>query len=275
MQERVPANRSILLRSMFGAVARPPQFLFKPSLFPRSHMKVCIGLVFVLILLFGLPACNLQTGPGTPLEQEIPSLSDVPMVHVSTATSCRVGPGQVYDLIGTLIPGQEVEAVGRSAAGDYWLIQYPGSPAVQCWLEGASVTEIGDFQNLPIPTLPPTPTPTPVFSPGSGCPSPVPSGPTPVSCGGPPPGTGCPSPVPNGPSPVYCGPLLGSGCPSPVPSGPTPVSCGGPLPGSGCPSPVPNGPTPVYCGPSLGSGCPTPFGGGPTPFSCSSSRSVP
>ena len=239
-------------------------------------MKVYIGLVFVLILLFGLPACNLQTGPGRLLEQEIPSLSDVPMVHVSTATSCRVGPGQVYDLIGTLIPGQDVEAVGRSAAGDYWLIQYPGSPAVQCWLDVASVTGIGDFQNLPIPTLPSTP--TPVVFPGSGCPSPVPSGPTPVSCGGPPaPGGGCPSPVPNGPTPVSCGgpPPVG-GCPSPVPSGPTPVSCGGPPTGSGCPSPVPSGPTPVSCGgPPPGSGCPSPVPSGPTPVICRSSLFVP
>lgn len=95
--------------------------------------------------------------------------------------------------------------------------------------------------------------PTPVV----GCPSPVPYGPTPVSCVSKP-QVDCPSPVPAGPTPLSClsNPVIG--CPSPVPFGPTPVSCA-PKPPIGCPSPVPAGPTPVSCPPtpvSLGNAIP-------------------
>ncbi len=262
-------------------------------------MKGFIGLVIVFILVFGITSCNLQIGVGAPPQPEIPSTTAIPMVIANVAASCLAGPGQGYDVIGTLDPGQEAQVVGRSMEGDYWLILYPPNPATLCWLDGASVTVTGNPVLLPVSTPPPTPTlvvtpvvggcpspvpsgPTPVSCgappPGSGCPSPVPSGPTPVSCGGPPPASGCPSPVPSGPTPVSCsGPPPGgggSGCPSPVPSGPTPVSCSGPPPGgggsgSGCPSPVPSGPTPVSCGgPPPGSGCPSPVPSGPTPVSC-------
>jgi len=225
-----------------------------------------------------LAACNLPKA-GNPLpEPESPIATPAVLVSTGMSTSCRTGPGPAYDSLGTLDAGQQAEAVGRSPQGDYLLIRIPEASFATCWVETEYVTLAGNSEILPVSTPPATPSPTLVPGlplPGSGCPSPVPSGPTPVSCDGsfPPAGSGCPSPVPSGPTPASCGelPPAGSGCPSPVPSGPTPVSCGElPPAGSGCPSPVPSGPTPVSCGelPPPGSGCPSPVPSGPTPGIC-------
>jgi hypothetical protein len=229
----------------------------------------------LLTALLVLSACNLQSTQGGE-ETTTPFLT----LQVQEAVEYRSGPGEAYDVVGTLDPGQEVEAVGRSQDGAYWIIRDPDNSATLYWLlDGIYLTVISTPLDLPIATPPPTPTLVGGPMPDTGCPSPVPSGPTPVSCSSPVPDTGgCPSPVPSGPTPVSCSspvPDTSSGCPSPVPSGPTPVSCSSPVPdtGSGCPSPVPYGPTPVSCSAPYvppGSGCPSPIPSGPTPVDCSS-----
>ncbi|MCJ7677496.1 MAG: hypothetical protein MUO35_07225, partial [Anaerolineales bacterium] len=189
-----------------------------------------------------LSGCNLPL-PGTVQEPTSVNLR----VQLSVPTDYRTGPGDVYDLIGVLMPGQEFEVVGRSTEGGYLLIRDPAHPEVLGWLKSEGAAVSGVLLGLPIPTPPPTPTPVDGLPPDGGCPTPIGGGPTPVSC--------------NGPS-------LSSGCPTPIGGGPTPVSCDG-LPAGGCPTPIGGGPTPVSCDglPSNG-GCPTPIGGGPTPVSC-------
>ena len=211
--------------------------------------------LIVLPIVFAIAACNLPTalgGQGTP--------KTVLKVTVSVATEYRTGPGQGYDLVGVLNPGQEAEAVGLSPDGEYLLIRNPANPVVLLWLKKDFATVTGDPVLLPISTPPPTPTPV--------------GGPTSVG--------GCPTPVGGGPTPVNCptlvdGSSLDGGCPTPVGGGPTPVSCatqvGGATLVGGCPTPVGGGPTPVSCttpvaGPTAVGGCPTPIGGGPTPVSC-------
>jgi hypothetical protein len=226
-------------------------------------------------IVFAIAACNLPTalgGQGTP--------STVLKVSVSVATEYRTGPGQGYDLVGVLNPGQEVEAVGLSPDGEYLLVRDPANPVVQVWLKGDFATVKGNPALLPISTPLPTPTPVAGSTLLGNCPTPVGGGPTPVSCATQVDGSlsvgGCPTPVGGGPTPVSCttaigGPTVAGGCPTPVGGGPTPVSCtGGPTLVGGCPTPVGGGPTPVSCtgGPTLVGGCPTPIGGGPTPVSC-------
>jgi hypothetical protein len=228
-------------------------------------LRACTAAAIVLTLLI-LPSCNLQTGVALSPDSETLVFLDGFKILVIEQTSCHSGPGQGYDEIGTLIPGQELSVVGRSSAGDYWLINSPLNPETVCWLESTSATM--NFNPELLPVFTPPPTPTPVESSAGGCPTPIGGGPTPISCNGASSGSGCPTPVGGGPTPIYCGSSLGSGCPTPIGGGPTPVSCSSIPPESGCPTPIGGGPTPVYCGSSLGSGCPAPYTGGPTPFSC-------
>jgi hypothetical protein len=87
----------------------------------------------------------------------------IPLISVSVATNCRVGPGRAYDRVGALLVGEVAEVMGRSTAGDYWYIRNPDSGPEFCWLWGEYATLTGNFATLPMFTPPPTPTPTPNF----------------------------------------------------------------------------------------------------------------
>jgi len=84
--------------------------------------------------------------------------SSVPMVSVSVATNCRVGPGLAYDQISVLLVGQQAEVVARSADGNYWVIRNPAGSGT-CWLWGFYATVTGPTAGLPVWDPPPTPTP--------------------------------------------------------------------------------------------------------------------
>jgi hypothetical protein len=158
------------------------------------------GTALLLLSAILFAACNL---PGSGSSEETPTL--VLTISVSTATEYRAGPGEAYDLLGVLEPGQEVEAVGRSPEGDYLVIRDPDDPGSLAWLPSDGAITIGNPTGLP--TAVPPPMPTLVGDPGSGCPTPVGGGPTPVSCGtgdALPAGSGCPTPVGGGPTPVVC-----------------------------------------------------------------------
>ena len=87
----------------------------------------------------------------------------VPLVSVSVATNCRVGPGKVYDRVGALQVGEVAEVVGRNEAGNYWYIRNPRQSNGLCWLWGEYATVTGSFASLPVYTPPPTPTPMAAF----------------------------------------------------------------------------------------------------------------
>jgi hypothetical protein len=77
-------------------------------------------------------------------------------------TNCRTGPLAIYDLIATVLTGQQVEIVGKSAAGDYWYVTTPNGR--DCWLWGRYAQVSGDTSQIPVLTPPPTPTPSFVWT---------------------------------------------------------------------------------------------------------------
>jgi hypothetical protein len=96
----------------------------------------------------------------TPVFTATPS---VPLISVSVATNCRVGPGRAYDRVGALLVGEMTEVIGRNLAGNYWYVVNPDVRDGFCWLWGEYATLTGNTQALPIFTPPPTPTPAPAF----------------------------------------------------------------------------------------------------------------
>jgi len=76
----------------------------------------------------------------------------------------RSGPGVEYSLLGQLLAGQKVPAIGRSAGGDWVQIAFPGAPGGVAWVYAWLVILSGE---LPIVEPPPTPTPptTPTIDP--------------------------------------------------------------------------------------------------------------
>mgnify|MGYP001137493375 CR=1 FL=1 len=89
---------------------------------------------------------------------------EVPRVTVSQSTNCRTGPGEPYDIVGTLPVGTPAEVVGRNQFGDTWIIKLPSNPSVTCWLWGYWASVEGNTAGLTVYTPPPTPTPAGNFT---------------------------------------------------------------------------------------------------------------
>lgn len=98
----------------------------------------------------------VPTSTPTPM-----SMGPAKAIFIQNA-NCRRGPGRVYDVVTSLLAGQEVLIEGRSAPGlaPWWWILLPESRA-HCWVSDVTVEKSGPVEDLPIIAALPTPTPTP------------------------------------------------------------------------------------------------------------------
>lgn len=75
-----------------------------------------------------------------------------------TQVKLRSGPSVLYDQVGLLLVGQRAPAKGRSPAGEWILVEYPGIPGGTAWVYSLYV-DIEPPMQLPVVEPPPTPTP--------------------------------------------------------------------------------------------------------------------
>ena len=125
-------------------------------------MASLVGLVFV------------PGGLAEPHNQQptvsIPTVTSSPIGPMATVNSdqdqinVRGGPGTDYPIVGVLVAGQRVPALGRSPGGDWVEISYLGVDGGIAWVYSYYVTV---DKELPIIEPPPTPTPrvTPTIDP--------------------------------------------------------------------------------------------------------------
>lgn len=124
------------------------------------------SLVFIIALIIILFSLNLSVNAENLLQQPtiaLPTVTGTPagvMVIVNLdqpdPINVRSGPGVLYNLIGMLLPGQKEPALGKSAGGDWILIQYQGVSGGQGWVYAPVVSLTpGDLQII---EPPPTPT---------------------------------------------------------------------------------------------------------------------
>ena len=122
----------------------------------------------VLVGFWGLVSLGRPVS-ASPLPQQptgsqptVTSTSSGPMAVIlnqpEPQINIRSGPNTKYDKVGVLLVGQRVPAKGRSAGGDWILVEYPGVPGGQAWVWSAYV-KIEPPVQLPIVEPPPTPTP--------------------------------------------------------------------------------------------------------------------
>jgi hypothetical protein len=69
---------------------------------------------------------------------------------VSVNTNCRNAPSPRYPAVGTLLAGQLATIYGRNTPGDWWYVQLPTFPEVQCWVWGQNASVFGDTSQVPI-----------------------------------------------------------------------------------------------------------------------------
>lgn len=112
---------------------------------------------------------TLETSP-TPTETiDITATSEPrpPQVTARTNANCRSGPGTVYEVLTSLVAGQNAPIEGRNQDSSWWLIN-PSIGGQTCWISASTVDINGDTNQIvtvPAPPLPSTPTPTPTPTP--------------------------------------------------------------------------------------------------------------
>ena len=127
-----------------------------------------IILFLAAIVSFGIFLSNFSGVKAEGLAQQptiaIPTVTGTPKGVTATvflnqeeSINVRSGPGIFFDKVGVLLPGQEAPVLGRSAGGDWILVDYPGGPNNLGWVY-APVVQISPGE-LPIVEPPPTPTP--------------------------------------------------------------------------------------------------------------------
>jgi hypothetical protein len=107
-----------------------------------------------------LPTGAVPTVTGTPA-----GATAVVLANEQGFANVRAGPSTIgYEIIGVLVVGQQVPALGRSSGGDWVQISYPGVPGGVGWIWSDLVDIRG---TLPVVEPPPTPTPniTPTIDP--------------------------------------------------------------------------------------------------------------
>jgi hypothetical protein len=135
----------------------------------KFRMVLLIGFI-VLIILISKVSISKADSLGQIPTVAVPTVTGTPSGAVATVTmeqdqiNVRGGPSTEYPVVGVLIAGQQVPALGRSVGGDWVQIAYPGVAGGIAWVYSPLVIVSG---SLPIVEPPPTPTPrtTPTVDP--------------------------------------------------------------------------------------------------------------
>jgi len=134
--------------------------------------KLTFAAMFLLLSLVVLAAPSAQAGE---LAQQptgsVPTVTSTPTGPIATVNTdqpqinVRSGPHVNYAEVGVLVAGESVPALGRTAAGTWVQIVYPGVEGGVAWVYANLVTITGG--DLPIVEPPPLPTPrvTPTIDP--------------------------------------------------------------------------------------------------------------
>lgn len=128
---------------------------------------------FSLLAAFGVLLISVSPASARPAAQQptvsIPTVTGTPagtIVRVNLdqlEINVRSGPGTEYDIVGVVVAGEELPAYGKSTAGLWIQVYYPGVTTGVAWVYSPLVTVIqgGDLAIMePPPTSTPRVTPT-------------------------------------------------------------------------------------------------------------------
>jgi hypothetical protein len=99
----------------------------------------------------------------------VPTVTGTPVIAIATVlpneqgfANLRAGPNTLgYEIVGVLLVGQQVPAIGRSPGGNWILVAYPGAPDGVAWVFSDLVEVLGELPIIqPPPTITPRTTPT-------------------------------------------------------------------------------------------------------------------
>lgn len=105
--------------------------------------------------------------------------TELTLVSVSRATSCRTGTSVSFPKVGDLDVGEQAVIIGRTTDLQYWLIENPDRDG-SCWIWAYYSTVTGPVEDIPIVIPPPIPITIPTATPIPSVPEPPPVQPTSV-----------------------------------------------------------------------------------------------
>ena len=132
----------------------------------KNFLRAIIVSVLILVLILFLNPIGVHAEIGLMQQPTgvLPTVTGTPEGVTATVlldqedpVNVRSGPGVFFDKVGVLLPGQKVSVAGRSAGGDWIMIDYPGAPGSFGWVY-SPVVSISPGE-LPIIEPPSTPTP--------------------------------------------------------------------------------------------------------------------
>ena len=107
-----------------------------------------------------IPTGSIPTVTGTPI-----GAVAVVLDNEQGFVNVRAGPSTVgYEIVGVLVAGQQVPALGRSTGGDWIKIAYPGVPGGVAWI-WSDLVDIRGTLSVVEPPHTPTPKVTPTIDP--------------------------------------------------------------------------------------------------------------
>ena len=126
-----------------------------------------IYLVFLVVLVFF--GASIKSKPTKVIAQQptgsIPTVTGTPKGvtakikpgSTSDSVNVRTGPSVLYPEVGIILTGSEVSVIGKSAGGDWLVIQYPGVAGGIGWVF-ANMFQVSPGE-IPIVESPPSPVP--------------------------------------------------------------------------------------------------------------------
>ena len=98
----------------------------------------------------------------TPTPAPLPTVTpESPKLRADSALNVRRGPGLLYDIVGGLQSGEELDILAKNDAADWWQVNMPGD--LLGWVYGPLVQTIGDVNSVAVAAnIPPPPDPAPV-----------------------------------------------------------------------------------------------------------------
>lgn len=133
-----------------------------PSVTPSLTMTFTPTLVYLTPRVPSeTPTLTLPPGTETSIPEVTATFTLLPVeMSVTRPTHCRAGPGQAYEIVGSLLVGMKVSVIGRDPTSQYWYIPNPYVFTDYCWVWGEYAEFEGTQLLLPIVNPPPTPTST-------------------------------------------------------------------------------------------------------------------
>jgi hypothetical protein len=160
------AAQALLIAALACSAPRAQPSGTPPPGAPETSLAGTLSAVIAQTAL-AAPATATASATSTPEPSSTPTITQTEtpegvFAALTANTHCRTGPLSIYDLIATVLTGQQVRITGRNSAGDYWYVTAPNGR--DCWMWGRYAQVSGETSQIPVFTPPPTPTPTFVWA---------------------------------------------------------------------------------------------------------------